>query len=54
MRKLYTFSKSLVSYFALPLGMPEAKREPTPCYRDAYSVDVLKWASWEKGCQMHL
>ena len=30
-----------------------AEREPTPCYRDAYSVDTPRWASWEKGWLMH-
>ena len=36
--KLYSFSMSMVFGFCLPLGMLVAKREPTPCYHDAYSV----------------
>ena len=47
--QLYSFSKSMVSYFVVLLSMLEAKWEPTPCYRDAYSVGTPKWAFWEKG-----
>ena len=41
-RKLDSFFKSFVSQFCLLLGMLVAKWEPTPCYRDAYLVDVAK------------
>ena len=30
-----------------------AKREPTPCYRDAYSVGSSKWTYRRKGWQIH-
>ena len=36
----------MVSYFCLLLGMLVAKWEPTPCYRDAYPVDIPEWACW--------
>ena len=39
--RLYSFSKSMVFGFSLPLGMLVAKREPTPCYDDSYSVGTL-------------
>ena len=31
------------------LCMLGTKREPTPGYSDAYSVDTLKWAFWKKN-----
>ena len=34
------FFKGKVSYVCVLLNMLAAKREPTPCYRDAYSVDT--------------
>ena len=40
-------------FFSIPLGMLVAKREPTPCYHDAYSVGTPNWASWVKGWQKH-
>ena len=52
-KKLYSFSMGMVSYFCVPLGMQVAEREPTPCYRDAYSVDTPKWEYREKGLQNH-
>ena len=30
-----------------------AKREPTPCYRDAYPAGTPNGALWEKGWQKH-
>ena len=41
--KLYFFlkKKGMVSYVYVLLSMLVAKRELTPCYRDAYSVDTL-------------
>ena len=48
-RKLYSFSLSSVSYFCLLQGMLVAKREPTPCYRDAYSVGTPKRAFGRRG-----
>ena len=44
--KLYSFFKSMIMGFSIPLGMLVAKWEPTPCYNDAYSVGTPKWASW--------
>ena len=41
-RKLYSFSKGMASYFCVLLGMLADEWEPTPCYRDAYSVDTLQ------------
>ena len=38
------FLMGMVSYVCVLLSMPVAKREPTPCCRDAYSVDTPKWA----------
>ena len=51
--ELCSLVKGMVSYFSVLLGMLVAKREPTPCYRDAYSVDTPKWAFWEKGWLTH-
>ena len=39
----------MVSYVCVLLNMLAAEREPTPCYRDAHSVDTPKWAFWVKG-----
>ena len=50
---LYSFTKCMVSVFSLPLGMLVAKWEPTPCYRDAYSVGTPNWAFRMKGWQKH-
>ena len=47
--KLFSFFKSIVVVFLLPLGMLVAKWVPTPCYLDAYLVGTPKWAFWEKG-----
>ena len=41
---------SLVCGLSLLLGMLVAKWEPTPCYRDAYSVGTPNWA-WAPACQ---
>ena len=49
---LYSFFKSIILGFSIPLGMLAAKWVPTPCYDDAYSVGTPKWAFWEKGWQM--
>ena len=35
---------SMVLYSWILLDMLVGKREPTPCYRDAYSVGTPKWA----------
>ena len=51
--KFYSLSKNMVFGFCLPLGMLVAKREPTPCYHDAYSVGTPNRAFWEKGWQIH-
>ena len=50
---LYSFFKSTVMGFSLPLGMQVAKWVPIPCYDDAYSVGTPQWALWEKGWQKH-
>ena len=39
------FFKGKVSCISSLLDMLVAKREPTPCYNDAYSVGTPKWAS---------
>ena len=38
---LTLFFQGMVFHFSLPLNMLVAKREPTPCYTDAYSVGTL-------------
>ena len=44
-KTLYSFLKGMVSLlFLLLLGVLVAKWEPTPCYRDAYSVGTPQWA----------
>ena len=53
LKQLYSFYEGMVSYFSVLLSMLVAEREPTPCYRDAYSVDTPKWAYREKGWQNH-
>ena len=50
---LYSFFKSIILGFSVPLGMLVAKWVPTPCCDDAYSVGTPKWALWEKGWQKH-
>ena len=35
------------------LDMLVAKREPTPCYRDAHSAGTPKWSYWVKRRQIH-
>ena len=52
-RKLYSFSKGMVSYFCLLLGMLVAKWKPTPCYRDAFSVDYPSGLVGGKAWQKH-
>ena len=51
--KFYSFFKSMVMGFSIPLGMLVAKWVPTPCYNDAYSVGTPKWALWGKGWLKH-
>ena len=51
--KLYSFSRSMVSGFSLPLSMLVAKWEPTPCYDYAYSVGTPNRAFRVKGWQKH-
>ena len=46
---LYSFFKSIIMFFSLPLGMLVAKWVPTPCYNGAYSVGTPKWALWGKA-----
>ena len=43
----------MVLFIYALLSMPVAHWEPTPCYRDAYSVDTPRWASWGKGWLTH-
>ena len=47
------FCKGMVFKLFLLLDMLVAKWEPTPCYRDAYSVGIPKGACGEKSGQMH-
>ena len=51
----HSFSKGVVFGFSLPLGMPVAEREPTPCCHDAYSVGTTNRAvrvkSWHEHCK---
>ena len=49
-----TFFQGMVFDFSLPLDMLVAKREPTPCCHDAYSVGTPNRAFWEKGWQKTL
>ena len=51
--KLYSFFRVWFLIFGTLLGMLVAEWEPTPCYRDAYSVGTPKWAYWGKGWQKH-
>ena len=51
-REDFTFFLGKV-FFSLLLDMLVAKREPTPCYHDAYSVGTPKWTIGEKGWQKH-
>ena len=51
--KYMLFCKGMVCYFCVLLSMLVGEWEPTPCYRDAFSVDTPKWAYWEKGWQNH-
>ena len=43
----------MVFMLFLLLDMLVAKWEPTPCYRDAYSVGIPKGACGEKSGQIH-
>ena len=47
-KNLTTFFQGKVSCICLPLGMLVAKKEPTPCYHDAYSVGTPNGAFWGK------
>ena len=49
----YSFVKSMIFGFSIPLGMLVAKWVPTPCYNDAYLVGTPKWAFWGKGWLKH-
>ena len=51
--KIYSFFKSIILGFSVPLSMLVAKWVPTPCCDDAYSGGNPKWAFWEKGWQKH-
>ena len=51
--ELYSFFQGMVLFSYALLSMLEAHWEPTPCYRDAYSVGTPNWASWEKGWLTH-
>ena len=50
-KTLLFFFEGKVSFISVLLSMLVAKREPTPCYRDAYSVGTHKRAFREKGWQ---
>ena len=52
-KKTLLFFQGKVSQICLPLGILVAKREPTPCYHDAYSVGTPNRAFREKGWQIH-
>ena len=52
-KELYSFLQRKVSGFSLLFGMLVAKWEPTPCYRDAYSVGTPNWALRGKGWLKH-
>ena len=45
-RKLCSFLRDMVLCCWILLDMLVAKRDPTPCYHDAYSVGTPKWAFW--------
>ena len=49
----YSFFKGMVCYGCALLSMLVAKREPTPCYHDAYSVCTPNRAFRERGWQKH-
>ena len=51
--KLCLFCEGMVFMLFLLLDMLVAKWEPTPCYRDAYSLGIPKGACGEKSGQMH-
>ena len=51
--KLYLFYRGMAFLWVLLLGMLVAMREPTPCYRDAYSVGIPKGAYGGKSGQNH-
>ena len=50
---LTLFFQGMVFHFSLPLDVPVARREPTPCYNDAYSVGTLNSAFCGKGWRKH-
>ena len=50
---LYSFFKSIIVGFSIPLGMLVANWVPTPCYNDAFLVGTPKWALWGKGWLKH-
>ena len=47
------FFQGMVFIWVLLLNMLVAKREPAPCYRNAYSVGIPKGACGEKSWQIH-
>ena len=47
------FFKGMVFMLDLLLDMLVAKREPAPCYHDAYSVGIPKGAYGGKSGQIH-
>ena len=51
--KLCLFCRGMVFMLFLLLDMLVAKWEPTPCYRDAYSVGIPKGACGGKSGQIH-
>ena len=51
--KTLLFFQGKVFYYSLLLDMLVAGREPTPCYRDAYSVGTPNRAFWVKGWLKH-
>ena len=52
-KKTLLFVQGKVSCISLPLGMPVAKRDPTPCYHDAYPVGTPNGAFLERGWLKH-
>ena len=50
---MYSFFKSMIMGFSIPMGMLVAKWVPTPCCNDAFSVGTPKWALWRKGWLKH-
>ena len=51
--KFFSFIKSVIMGFLIPLGMLVAEWVPNPRYNDANSVGTPKWALWGKGWLKH-